>query len=397
MNCRVLCAFVDAFGPEQLEVLRDELDFLPFHRSLRGTIGYSSGALPTILTGETPAVHGRMCLFSAPETQRSGVLAPLSWLGLLPRVVHERARVRALAGRVLSRIAGLTGYVALHRVPPAAFHWLDIPEKEDMFQAARIGGVPTFLADARRAGLDVYAAPWQLGERERWQHVHETLAQRAPRLSFLYTGALDGALHRHGNQHARTLEVGRRIAREIERARDALAAGAGGSIDEVVTLVVGDHGMADVTRVVDPRPAVDALRGHKVFVDSTMMRFWGDRAVLDRCRMHVERLRAPGTWLGEDGLRARDVPTRDAPYGNAMFLLDEGVLFSPSFLGGTVRGMHGYDTSCTSARAALASDHAIPETLGSTADVAGHIRTTLGLASFAHASPVTDGQPTGGG
>jgi hypothetical protein len=376
---RVLVTFIDAFGPRQLEVLAEVFDFLPYRRALTGTMGYSSGALPTILTGASPAVHGRMCLFSAPARERSGVLSPLSWLGLLPRIVHERGRVRSLAARVLARTSGLTGYVALHRVPPAAFRWLDIPEREDMFRARDIGGAPTFLADARRAGLDVYAAPWQLGEEERWQHAQATLAARQPRLTFLYAGALDGALHRHGNQVSTIRQVGGRIAREIGKARTALSAGLEHGVADVLTLVVGDHGMADVDQVIDPRPALQRLAGQRLFVDSTMMRFWGTQSELERARLALERLRTPGIWLDRTALGARDVPTRDAPYGDAIFVLDEGVLFAPSFLGGRVRGMHGYDTACASANAALASDHEIPASVGSTAALAPLIRRALGL------------------
>ena len=379
MSGRVLITFIDAFGPRQLEALGESLDFLPHRRVLAGTMGYSSGALPTILTGASPTVHGRMCLFSAPASQRSGVLSPLRWLGLLPRLVHERNRVRSLAARVLARASGLTGYVALHRVPPAAFDWLDIPERDDMFQAEHIGGAPTFLAQARQAGIDVYAAPWQLSEERRWEHAQHALRTRQPRLSFLYTGALDGALHRDGNRRRTIAEVGGRIATEIERARRALGRGLERSTDDVLTLVVGDHGMADVNRVIDPGPALDRLVGQRLFVDSTMMRFWGRPHQLDAARLAVERLGAPGIWLDRSALVAREVPVEDAPYGDAIFLLQEGALFAPSFLGGRVRGMHGYDTSCRSANAALASDHSIPPWVRSTASVAPVIRQALGL------------------
>lgn len=324
-----------------------------------------------------------MCLFSGPQRQRSGVLTPLTWLGLLPRIVHERRRLRSLAARALTRWQGLSGYVALHRVPPEAFAWLDIPEREDMFAAADIGGVPTFLATARQAGLDVYAAPWQIPEEQRFGHAHDALAARQPRLAFLYAGALDGALHRDGNRRATTVEVGGAIAKAVAKARRLLSAGLPGGVADVLTLVVGDHGMADVVKVVDPRPAADELAGTRLFVDSTMMRFWGDSTQLDRCRLAMERSRAPGRWLDSAALRAREVPVADAPYGDAIFVLDEGVLFAPSFLGGQVRGMHGYDTACASANAALASDHDIPGDVTSTASLAGYILRSLGLDHYA--------------
>lgn len=374
----VLVVFVDALGPLQLERFGARFAALPHRRALSGVLGYSSGALATILTGADPAAHGRMCLFTAKPEGERGILTPLAWLGLLPKLVHERAAVRRLLGRLLARAAGLTGYVALHRVPPAAFRWLDLPERDDLFQAPDVGGVPTFLADARRAGLSVYAAPWQLPEDARWDQAYDVLARERPNLAFLYATELDGVLHNTGNESRESERVIERIGARIERARDVMRKGGG----EVTTLVIGDHGMADVHTTVDPRPIVDAdSGGARVFVDSTMMRFWGDDAALDRARSRLDRARAPGRWLDRGALEERRAPVEGAPYGRAMFLLDEGAIFAPSYVGGRVRGMHGYDVGTTSARAALASDTPIPASCGSIADIAGLVRDRLGVAA----------------
>jgi hypothetical protein len=64
-----------------------------------------------------------------------------------------------------------------------------------------------------------------------------------------------------------------------------------------------------------------------------------------------------------------------------MFLLDEGALFVPSHLGGAVRGMHGYHPDSASAQTALISDLEGATALRSLRDVAGLVRTTLGVAS----------------
>jgi len=104
---RVLVVFVDALGPAQLERFNDRLAFLPHRRTLRGILGYSSGALPTILTGAPPSIHGRMCLFARNAEEDEGILAPLSMLGLLPRALHERRWVRRLAASMLKKQQGL--------------------------------------------------------------------------------------------------------------------------------------------------------------------------------------------------------------------------------------------------------------------------------------------------
>ena len=268
---RVLLVFVDALGPSQLQAAGG-LGGLPYRGQLHGILGYSCGALPTILTGTAPEQHGRMCLFSQ-ANQGPGVLSPLVHLGLLPRLLHERGRVRRLVARLLARSAGLTGYVDLYRVPPELFRWLDLPEREDLFTAERIGGQETFLAQARRAGLRVFAAPWRMPEAQRWEHTEDVLRTKRPQLAFAYATELDGALHRAGNGSRDAEAAARRVTTRIERAVEAMRSGGG----EVTTIVVGDHGMADIRRVIDPRALVRHLQGTRLFVDSTMMRFWGDR------------------------------------------------------------------------------------------------------------------------
>lgn len=376
ISCRVLVVFVDALGPAQLERFGDRMAFLHHHRALRGILGYSAGALPTILTGAAPSVHGRMCLFSRRNANGDDVLSPLSLLGLLPRALHERDLVRRTAAAWLARHSGLSGYVALHKVPPEAFQWLDIPEREDLFKADMIGRARTFLADARASGLSVFTANWKLPETIRWQKAFESIQHLRPDLTFLYSAELDGHLHQYGNGDAKTDAVLSRIARRISRARELLAKDA----RPLVTIVVGDHGMADVARIVDPRPLTSRLGIDRTIVDSTMLRFWADAGALSRARRELERSGIPGSWLDLNAMRARDVPVSGAPYGRALWLLPEGTIFAPSWVGGKAQGMHGYDIGTQSSLASLSSDDVSISACQKLADVAGVIRGHLGLA-----------------
>jgi hypothetical protein len=280
-------------------------------------------------------------------------------------------------GRAFARAAGLTGYVALHRVPPDAFAWLDLPERTDLFASDAIGGAPTFLGDARRAGLNVFTASWRHPEEERWQLAYEGLRRHLPDVAFLYVTELDNTLHAHGNDSAAGWAATRRIADHVARAYEELAADG----RPLVAILAGDHGMADVTRVVDPRPILSRLGDGEAFADSTMLRFWGSDVVLARARAACDRSGAPGRWLDEVALRERHVPLRDAPFGRAMYVLDEGVLFAPSFLGGAMRGMHGYDLGTPSSRTAIAANVPLPDSVRRLTDVATMVRAALGMAS----------------
>jgi hypothetical protein len=368
--------FVDALGPAQLARLAERPGALPHRTHLDGVLGYSSGALPTVLTGATPARHGRMCLFTQRASDAEPVLRPLAWLGLLPRILHERPRVRGLVGRWLAEARRLEGYVNLGRVPPEAFRWLDLPEREDLFAARDIGGSPTFLQDARDAGLTVEAARWQLPEAARWGEIFGRIEARPPDLAFLYATELDGLLHAQGNRGPDVDAALDRLAARILRARTAMTRGGA----QVRTLVVGDHGMADVERVVDPRTVLRHL-DTRSFVDSTMLRVWGDARQLERARRVLERSGVPGAYLDADELRSRDVPV-DAGHADGLWLLPEGTLFAPSYMGGVVRGMHGYELGSASSRAGLMTDDVgLAASACGLTDVARAVRSWLGLPS----------------
>ncbi|HRI62641.1 MAG TPA: alkaline phosphatase family protein [Polyangium sp.] len=374
-SCRILVVFVDALGPAQLDRFDKHLDFLPYRRALRGILGYSSGALPTILTGAPPSIHGRMCLFSRNADDDGGVLAPLSVLGLLPRLIHERNIVRRLAASWIARHSEVTGYLALHRVPPRAFQWLDIPEREDIFQAEAIGAARTFLADARAAGLCVFTANWKLQEAKRWSDVFTKLPALQPDLTFLYSAELDAHLHKFGNTSRRVQPVITSIAHCIARTQDILTKDG----RSLMTIVIGDHGMADVHRIIDPRPIAARINIEQSFIDSTMWRFWGPESTLMTTRKTVESSLIPGAWLDLRVLRSRGVPALGAPFAQALWLLPEGTIFAPSWVGGKARGMHGYDVGTQSSLAALASNDDAVSKCNALTDVAAVIRKRLGL------------------
>jgi hypothetical protein len=372
---RVLVAFVDALGPAQLESMSSAFSFVPHRGALSGIFGYSSGAIATVLTGAPARQHGRMCLFAQAEATRVGAMSPLSWLGLLPRCVHERGPVRRAIAKLFAAATDNSGYVALHKVPPSAFRWLDLPEREDLFEAPDVNGQKTFLASAREAGLSVAAARWQLPEAERFAALEHSVRIKQPRLVLAYGAALDGALHVEGNGGARSKSAATNIGAHIQRLRDLMS-----QDGDVTTVVVGDHGMADVRRAVDPRNVTASFGDLRHFVDSTLFRIWGSKMTLDRVRARIERERWPGTWLDQDALRSREAPTAGSPYGDAIFVLEEGAIFAPSWVGGFARGMHGYDAGGASTFAAVASDREIPAGLRSLADIRPHVERALGLS-----------------
>jgi hypothetical protein len=366
--------FVDALGEREAPLLAERLPGLARH-AVQGILGYSSGALPTILTGRSPEAHGRMCLFSRWQGPGASPLSPLSLLGLIPTAVRHRPRVQALVARIWLASRGYDGYFTPARVPPALYRLLDAPEDRDLFHAPHIGGHVTFLEEARRAGLRVAVSDFRQPEATRAGAI-----ERSPDadLAFLYLAGLDATLHRTGSVGHEAIAWADFAARAVERSRAAL--GRGGR--QVTTIVIGDHGMSEVTRVIDPRAAtrqIEALPGRPTaFVDATMLRVWAGPSALERARKILEDLGA--TPLDAAALADRRAPS-DGSYGDLVGLLPEGSIFAPSFLGGAVRGMHGYDRASRSARAALLGDAPGLDAARDLEDVAALVRSSLGVSA----------------
>lgn len=374
-SARVLVVFADSLGPQALARAKGFMPWINHSWQLQGELGYSSGALATLLTGATPTEHGRMCLFEQYRGSGQGPLAPLQVLGFLPKIVHERAALRRRLASAFASIQGMTGYFALHRVPPEHFQWLDVAEREDIFEADTIGGQSTFLTRARKAGLSVYTTPWQHNEGTRWQQALAQSRKQAADLTFVYSANLDAVQHTHGPNSSEVDQALYQLGNQISQMREAVASDG----RDVVTLLVGDHGMSEVNRAVDPRPFTKNLSGVRYFVDSTMIRFWGNVSELGAARKVIENMRA-GYWLDSQALDDRQCPTKTGASGQAMYLAEEGTIFSPSFVGGVVRGMHGYDTNTASSRAALASDVSLGA-VNSIRDVSSVISSKLGIVS----------------
>ena len=111
---------IDALGWALVEDRDFLADLLPHRRPLRTILGYSSGAIPTILTGRPPVEHGHWNLFYYDPAR-----SPFAWLrrlAFLPdRVLNHRVTRRilkevipmlswSLSFLVVAIIAGLLGF-----------------------------------------------------------------------------------------------------------------------------------------------------------------------------------------------------------------------------------------------------------------------------------------------
>jgi predicted AlkP superfamily pyrophosphatase or phosphodiesterase len=350
---------IDALGWRYVERLGFLADVLPYRMPLRTVLGYSSGAIPTILTGKTPAEHGHWNLF-----YYDPVGSPFRWLRPF-RVLPERAlnhRVTRKAIKEFGRRGLGLGPLFECCVSPAILPWFNWVEKANIYAPGGITGAPSIFDQLARASV-----PYRVYTYHRWTDA--TMLRQASRdietgaasFLFLYLSEVDRFLHQHCQDAALvTKRVGwyeGRLRELVETARrHDPAAG---------FTVLSDHGMTPVHHHFDlpglvSRLNLDMPNDYLSVYDSTMARFWffSDRAR----RAIVERLAglACGGILTGDELDQLGIRFADRRYGELVFLMDPGWLISGSDFNGSgwkPAGMHGYHPDDPDSDAIFLSNH----------------------------------------
>ena len=328
---------IDALGWEIVEHFAFCRDLLPYSRPLGTVLGYSSGAIPSLLSGAPPASHGAWAMYRyAPQQSPFKIFR---YLPSLPHALEWRARV--LTKRVLARRKTIRGYYDLYEIPLKLLGHFDVAEHGDPYTPGGLGEetlFDRFVADGVPYSLWTYRTP----EARNFDELRGRV-DSGDRVLFLYTAELDALMHRVGIFHD---EVGAKLG-EYERQLRAVLDAAQSAGREVDLYLFSDHGMTDVTEVVDVMAAVKSWgytvgRDLVAFFDSTMARFWCDG---DTARELAHKIDATG-WghtLSAAELGALGCGFEDNAYGDVIFLVSPGRLIVPSFMSDRpVAAMHGY-------------------------------------------------------
>jgi len=338
-----LFVFIDAFGWEVARKYPFLDDVLVTKKPLGTIFGYSSTCDPTILTGKLPREHGHFSFFyHNPKDSPFGVCR---LLGLLPKFITRRGRVRRVMSRIIRRYYGYTGYFQIYNMPFRYLPLFDYSEKRDIYQKGGInGGCPTIFDYLRDNRIPFYLSDWRASEEHNLKTLDDALEKGEIRFGYLYMAAMDATLHAYGTDSPK---VAAKIQWYEEQIRKVLAT-AERKYSKVRIFLFSDHGMTDIIGLVDLIPRIDALGyrlgvDYNVVYDSTMARFWFFR---DDARARVvEALKGEphGRILNRADLTEFGCDFPDTKYGELFFLLDPGYLLCPSFMGETpLAGMHGY-------------------------------------------------------
>ncbi|MFH1277014.1 MAG: alkaline phosphatase family protein [Candidatus Eisenbacteria bacterium] len=359
MRRTVIVFLIDAFGWD----LQETRPFLAEHvhrRPLKTILGFSSAAIPTLLTGKHPDEHGRWFLY-----RRSRSDSPFGFAGLLAPFARGplAAFVRAAYEKCFDHFTNITGYYHLYRVPLGLLPRFDLPEKRPVYLPGGVDGAPTLFDRIEEAGIPSRVWFWRTREEDNFGEILAAVREGEETFLFFYASELDALMHARGTDAPET----RGLMDSYEaRIRETLGE-AEKRADEVELYVCSDHGMVDVKRIIDLMGDIRSLpfregKDYLPFYDSTFARFWffsgaAEKAIRDR----LENA-AGGRLLGDDELHRLRVLFPDREYGEAVFVTGAGTVIAPSFMGDRApAAMHGYHPDDPGSDGLVISNRPLPE------------------------------------
>lgn len=353
---------VDALGWEFAQHHEFLSDILPFRYKMETVLGFSSAAIPTVLSGQMPEAHGHWCLF---RKRRLSSCFAWTWpVVVLPARLRENYRTRNAIGALTKSVFNITGYFCLYEVPVSILHRLDYVERKDLWTPGALGKRKNIFDDMVANAVSYYASGWRHPDEEKLASCMRAVVESPVQCCFVYLSELDAALHASGldSEGARQslVAAGVRIRRLLARASELYG--------DVRLFVFSDHGMTPVSEAHDLQSELKSAQASNqlkssslfAFFDSTMARFWPKgRGAGERLAEFLSSLPYGRLLSDEDkaelGLR---FPRND--YGEVVFVMAHGHVIVPSYASSAVpRAMHGFHPSDPYSSACLLSSHQV--------------------------------------
>ncbi len=343
MHSKQIFVLIDALGWEFLKA-REFLNELLYRQPLKTVLGFSSGAIPTILTGLPPSRTGHWNLFYYDPAR-----SPFRWLRharfVPPGILDHRVTRRAL--REIGRRVLHLGPLFECCVRPSLLRHFNWIEKENIYGPNGIPGTRSIfdLLAANQISHRVYSYH-EFRDEEIFKQANRDLRNSHPDFLFLYLCELDSMLH---DAPGGSEELDKKLAWYGAQLGELFRAAR--QVDPQTRITVfSDHGMAPVRYRFDlvSHVAASGLSmpdDYLAVYDSTMARFW---FFSERARQTITSILTNlpcGRILTDSELEDLGVFFPDRHYGELIFLLHPSWLIASSDFNGTgwnPQGMHGY-------------------------------------------------------
>ncbi|MDD3096784.1 MAG: alkaline phosphatase family protein [Candidatus Cloacimonetes bacterium] len=369
MKKLTMCVFIDALGWEIYRKYGFLTQLAPNSRRLKTTFGFSSAADPSILTGRYPDEHTHWSSFIYDPAN-----SPFKWMKVwakLPPIIFDRWRVRHYLSRVIKASHLWTGYFELYSVPFRYLPYFDYLEKRDYFVPGGILATDTIFDWCVQKEIDYYCSNWRESEENILLANKKKISEAKIKFCYVYLPKLDGIMHNYGPFS----EATQAKLKSLEMQISDLFSYASRIYDDVSLYVISDHGMAPVHDSFDLMPLINSLpyeygKDYIAFYDSTMARFWFFN---DQARSAIISLLGSlecGSIVDQEEMKQLRVWFPHDRFGQLYFLMNEGILLNPSFMGlKPIPGMHGYHPDADHSYSIMLSNRTIAQDVQSITDI----------------------------
>jgi hypothetical protein len=376
-----LCVLIDALGWKILEDQQFLNDVLPFRQPLKTVLGFSSGAIPSLLTGQPPSKHGHWNLFYHDPAN-----SPFAWMRGLRHLPEKIAN-----HRVSQKLIKEAGRHFFHMGPqfecyvkPTLMPYFNWVERRCIYEPGGISGAPSIFDRLVENRVPYRAYSYHhSNDKEILERAQNDLENSDAEFFFVYLCELDAELHAFWAHPERLQSMLAEYASKLRRLCETAI-----SLDPNASIAIfSDHGMAPVIDRYDLMKDVNALGwkmpdDYLVVYDSTMARFWFfNEAARESVNACLEG-QTCGRILGDPELQDLGISFPDHRYGETIFLLNSGYMFYRSdFHSGNwlPTGMHGYHPNDPYSDAVFLSNRAPVSRLHTIRDIYDYMERSAGM------------------
>src|SRR5580698_3869920 len=184
---------IDALGWEIINHRPFLNDELPFRQPLKTVLGYSSGAIPTILTGLYPAQTGHWNLYYYDPA--GSPFRWLRWFRFLPARILDNRVSRKFIKELGRRLLGM-GPLFECAVSPALMPFFNFVEKRNIYAESGIPGSISIFDLLRSRGVSYRVYSYHdLSDALILEHARKDIQAGAADWLFLYLSEMDHFLH----------------------------------------------------------------------------------------------------------------------------------------------------------------------------------------------------------
>ncbi|MFA5156295.1 MAG: glycosyltransferase [Candidatus Omnitrophota bacterium] len=359
---------IDALGWEYIRDRHFLNNIAVTKMPVKSILGFSSGVIPSILTGKYPQEHKHWSLyFYSPKTSPFRWTKALLWL---PDAVLNLRITRKIIEEISKHLMGYTGYFETYLIPVAQLYLYDICERKNIYASKGIEEAETIFDILEKEGAGYRCFAYPLKDKEIITGAKESIEKRESDFYFLYLSEFDALLHSSCKDRAKVnaaidgyegeIKDLYRIAKDKSR--------------HVNLYIFSDHGMAPVEKSENLKAEIEKLRftapnDYVPFYDSTMARFWFFNQKAKSAILDVLKTKSYGRILPENEIKELGIDFSNDMYGEVIFLMDAGVVINPSFMGNRQpQGMHGFDIKNSTMDAVLVSNQKIEQKIDDVKD-----------------------------